>query len=211
MIDGYYAFLSGWIAIVLLWMGAFPSLPAKLGVKRKTLVYFLLISWIGVWVVVPATSQLSLNIGGFFVPVAATVVLWAREDEWNRIYLFAAGALMGSSIYLIHRMLLADPVFMVIDETFFLAILCTSFSLIIVHRFVHHFVVITLGLVAEQLLFANFLSQRVPVVELGDGFFRNIWWLSLLTAFIFQAVLDTFKNWPLFRRGRLENENPRIK
>lgn len=189
MNPGYFAFLCYWFLFLLIWSELI-KLNHQFHLKQNRLLWIVIVAGLTTFIVVPVSDLLRVNVGGWGIPAALSVYLWMKQEEYERIHLFSAGALIGMSVLLARGAFYIDPVLLVTEEKYLLSLLTAFLSLIAARKIAHHFFVITMGLIVQETLYTWFIWDRIREVQFGDGWFRDIWWLSLITAGTLQKGID---------------------
>ncbi|MBO8170677.1 MAG: hypothetical protein H0Z33_02180 [Bacillaceae bacterium] len=206
MNPGYLSFLSYWFVFIFIWIGLLSPFLNQIQIKKRYFYLIFLVSWIGTFFNIPIYEKLQINVGGYAVPFLLAMWIWTRENEQHRAHLFSVGALIGASVLLVRGMIRLDPVIMIVDEMYMVAILTGFLSLIAVRRYIHHVFVITMGLFVEQILYTWYFWDKLNVVVLGNAAFRDTWWMSLWLAGTGQLLLSGIKVSNPIRKIRLSNK-----
>ncbi len=192
MNPGYFAFICYWFLFLLIWSELI-KLNHHFHLKENRFLWIVIASGLTTFFTIPVSQLLSVNVGGWILPAAVSVYLWMQQQEYERIHLFSAGALIGMSVLLARGAFYIDPVLLIMKEKYLLSLLTSLLSLIAARKIAHHFFVVTMGLIVQETLYTWFIWDRIREVQFGDGWFRDIWWLSLIITTTVQKVIDGVK------------------
>lgn len=202
MIDGYMSFLCLWLTLVLLWMGSLDNFLSKIGIGKKMFIIWLVGTAIFMFFSVEVAPFLTVNIGGFLLPLFFTVWLWNRSGDLHFVHLFSVSCLLSSTLFLMKKLFFLDPVLMVIPELDFLLITTVLLTIIAVKTAAQTLFVITFGLIGSDLLYQISSFDSVGMIILGSTNFRDLWWTSIFLCLCIRGVLEwSFRNRPFIKKN----------
>lgn len=110
--------------------------------------------------------------------------LWMKEQEEIRPHLLAGGLLAGATLFLLRYMLWLDPVLQIGGETYLVALLAVSLSLLIARTLFHVFIVIGIGVSVMEVILEAWTYERSGYFIVGDLHYRDILVFSLLVSLV---------------------------
>jgi hypothetical protein len=176
MNPGYLSYILYSLAVILICTGWFTE-NVK-GNNRKWMWLFAvmwpLLSWVSISIFGSITIQ-----GAFLLLLIAIVIFWLKVKSDQKISALTLGFLLGSVVYLLKEMMKMDPVLVVLDADFNIALLLTLIVLFAFSNLSARMFSITFGLVMGDYLtfFSNPYLANTPVL-LGDRSFQDLWWLT---------------------------------
>ncbi|GAB7386246.1 hypothetical protein BSNK01_00810 [Bacillaceae bacterium] len=183
MNDGYIAFFAYWFMLLLWFSGFFDNWLKKAGIPFWALGGILIAAAFAHWVKLDVAAGVELNAGGFLLPFLLAFAMWTKAEERYRLTLLTQAFFTGATLFLLREMFRLDPVLMVVDELYLLAVAAVVISFVAAKSFAHLFIVLAMGLSFQETLFQLGLREHLPAVELGEGYYCDLWWVTFAFAF----------------------------
>ena len=183
--------------IILISTGWFSTFINNVGSKR-TVIIFLLFTYILTFIELPYIFGLRINIGGFILPVIGSVFLLIKVIRKDIIHMLTATFLLGASYFLIKEIIRLDPVLLIVDEKYEIPPLIIAFVIFVIPKLINRIYLIISGIMTGEFIY---IYQHQVIFDgfiLGSGEARDIMWLAIVEIIILEyflgGILSFIKN-----------------
>lgn len=180
MNDGYTALVVAWLFVLFWLMGLFESWKKATGLNDRKLMLIALVYLLGFAWNVSLGEKVVVLLSGYLLPLALAAVVFVKLDEKRKIGVFAQTLLVAASVALLRELFVIDPVLVITDRLYMIALLAWLLSVNLLQRPGAYFVVTTLGLGLQELWYQLQLLTFLPQVRLGEAFFSDMLWTTYL-------------------------------
>ncbi|WP_047152643.1 hypothetical protein [Aneurinibacillus tyrosinisolvens] len=181
---GYLSLFCVIILLILQWMGWLNPFLSQLRIRPYVFVSLLLTVYAGSGWVLSLTPHIQVYPVTYALPLVFFFYLWMKEQEEIRPHLLAGGLLAGATLFLLRYMLWLDPVLQIGGETYLVALLAVSLSLLIARTLFHVFIVIGIGVSVMEVILEAWTYERSGYFIVGDLHYRDILVFSLLVSLV---------------------------
>jgi len=190
--DGVYSNLIIIGMAILIISGWFSTLVDKFGTPKKT-ASLIIIILVMIPFDVSLTNGIIINVGGFILPFIIYFFFWLQMTTPQRIHIFSATILLGASFFLMRELFRLDPILLFWDEKYQIPLFMTILAFIVDTELFRRILLIVGGNLLGELTFSFRNQEVMNEIVLGDGHFRDLLWISIITITTFHYVTQTLK------------------
>lgn len=204
MNDGFIGLMGIWTMLVLLWSGWFDSFFQENRLSKRLVIGVLFLLLIGGSWTYSIMANGEIAVIPYSLPLLCGFILWIRQAENYRVHILTASLLVGASVFLLQLLFRLDPILMLMDERYLIALFVTVLVMVSAKPLVHQFVLLCFGLSLSDLCFQIYALEKAGFFYAGSPFYLDIYWASLFSLLGTRYLLRWMK-WPsLFKRKRPE-------
>ncbi len=137
-----------------------------------------------------------INIGIFIIPLVFVLYLLFFLDNYEKIKLLSLSFLLGTFIFFLKELFLAEPILLKFPEFLQLALINTLIVLIITNDWDKRVFVLVFSFLITDALFFFYKIEYSKYIYLGSNVIQDATWVSLWLLGIMQSV-----NLKLFRKS----------
>lgn len=186
------------IAIAILVLTDWFSYLVKKFGSKKIIIIFLIVTNISFLINVPIYNEMKINIGGYIIPFFIFLYEFKRIDFKEKINLLTAVLLLGASYFFMKEIFRLDPIMLLMNEVYQIAILMVITVMIVTSKLNHRITLLIGGTLLGEFLFNLHHLDSFYNITLGNGEFRDILSIAIievvLVHYFFIQVKKIFKN-----------------
>lgn len=203
MNDGFYGLIGLWCLLILLWSGWFDPFLYRHRLNKRVICLLVALSLIGggwTWKI----DEGGMMVIPYILPLIMGAYVWIKEGDRYRVHLAAASFLIGASIFFMQLLFRFDPILMIMEERYIIALLVLLLIFVAAREVMHQFILLAFGIGFSDFCFQIYLWDKMGTFLLGSSLYQDIWLISFYSLLGTRYILR-FVKWPsFFKRKRAE-------